>query len=265
MENSFSNTFFMEIAIEEQNKCSSYPKVGTVIVKNGKILSKAYRMEIEGKHAERIAIEKLNSPELVGSTIITTLEPCIEIKPEQNEMSCTDLIIKHQFNEVVIGILDPNGKIYCQGYQKLLEKGVKVCFFIPKLREIIEANTFKYGDCGKGFGPSGKRRVMVIGSGKYFEIQFSQTDGRKINFHWSTLQFRHGIVDLIGENHSIRSAIGIKKFNDISDPLIFREPSHFSRMKNGDIAIIEGSFIILIKLIEMTETDIYFQWEVRNK
>jgi len=255
----------MKTAIEEQNKCSSYPKVGTVIVKNGKILSKAYRAEIERKHAERIAIEKLNPTELVGSTIITTLEPCIEIKPEQGEISCTDLILRHQISEVVIGVLDPNGKIYCQGYEKLLEKGIKVRFFIPELREIVETNTFKYGDSGKGLGPSGKRRVAVVGSGKNFEIQLSQTDERKINFRWSTLQFNYGIVDLIGENHSIRCAIGAKKFDDISDPLIFREPSHFARMKVGDISVIEGSFIILIKLLEMTATDIYFQWEVRNK
>jgi diaminohydroxyphosphoribosylaminopyrimidine deaminase/5-amino-6-(5-phosphoribosylamino)uracil reductase len=43
---------FMKIAIEEQNKCFSYPKVGVVIVKDGRILSKAYRYEVEGKHAE---------------------------------------------------------------------------------------------------------------------------------------------------------------------------------------------------------------------
>lgn len=39
-------------------------------------------------------------------------------------------------------------------------------------------------------------------------------------------------------------------------------------MKVGDIAIIsptDSTFVILIKLLEMTETDITFQWQVRNR
>ena len=258
----------MKIAIEELNKCSSYPKIGAVITKDGKILSKAYREEVIGKHAERIAIEKVNQEELAGSTIFTTLEPCVEIKSGQSDIPCADLIVMHGIAEVVIGVLDPNGKIYATGYSTLLKKGVKVTFFAPNLRDIVEASTFKYGDVNKGFGPSGERRVAVLGSGKNFEIQFSQNDKRTIKFKWSSLQFIYGVVDLICDNQSIRRAAGAIKFSDISDPLVFREPSHFARMKKGDIAVISpvnGPFIILIKLKDITETDIVFQWQVREK
>lgn len=267
MENKLSDINLMNIAIEEQGKCTSYPRVGAVIAKDGMVLSKAFRFEKLGLHAERIAIEKLDKTKLKGAKIVTTLEPCVDIKDNQAEKSCTDLIIELGFNSVIIGVLDPNGQIYCQGFEKLLKNNIEVSFFSPELREIVEANTFKHGDCSIGYGPSGKRRVAVVGSGKNFEIQFSTTDSRTIKFKWNTLQFTHGIVDLIGENDSIRCAIGVSNFNQITDPLVFRETSHYARMKKGDIAVVypnDGPFILLIKLLEMTNADIYFQWQVRK-
>lgn len=268
MENKLSDLDLMNIAIEEQNKCTLYPKVGAVIAKDGKVLSKAFRSEKSKEHAERTAIEKLNQSELKGATMITTLEPCVKIKDPQSKTSCTDLIIESGFSSVIIGVLDPNGQIYCQGFEQLLSNDIKVSFFTPELREKIESNTFKYGDCNKGYGPSGKRRVAIVGSGKNFEIEFSKSDSRSIKFKWNTLQFTHGIVDLIGDKDSIRDALGARSFDQITDPLVFRETSHYARMKTGNIAIISPvneTFIILIKLLEMTKNDIYFQWEVRKK
>lgn len=267
MEQKLSNVDLMKIAIEEQSKCTSFPKVGAVIAKDGIILAKAFKNEEPLKHAERIAIEKLDESALNGATLVTTLEPCINIADDQPLQSCTDLIINSGIKDVIIGVLDPNGKIYCQGYEKLLENSINVDFFAPELRNKIESSTFIYGDCNIGYG-SGKRRVAVVGSGKNFEIKFSEKDNRSIKFKWATLQYAHGIVDLIGPNDSIRSANGAKKFEDITDPFVFREPSHFARMKVGDIAILsptDSTFVILIKLLDMTETDITFQWQVRNR
>ncbi|WP_236174843.1 deaminase [Pseudomonas pseudonitroreducens] len=129
MEKLYSREELMNLAIEEQEKCSSYPKVGAVIAKEGKILSKAHRGEIPGKHAERIAIEQLSPWELEGSILFTTLEPCVEMHEGQPEKSCSELIIASRICEVVIGVLDPNGNVYCQGYEALLQDNIKVSFF----------------------------------------------------------------------------------------------------------------------------------------
>ena len=69
----------MKIAIEEHLKCNEYPRVGAVVAKDGQILSTGHRGEIPCRHAERVAIEKLSRQALCGSTIYTTLEPCVEI------------------------------------------------------------------------------------------------------------------------------------------------------------------------------------------
>lgn len=262
------NQKLMGQAIGELHKCEGYPKVGAVISKDDNILSSAYRGEIAGKHAERIAIEKLGSEIPKGCTIVTTLEPCVEMHCDQPEISCSELIKENNYERVIIGVLDPNGKIYSEGYKTLLEADTSVSFFSPGLRNEIEQSTFKFGDCSLGIGPSGTRRVAVVGSGKKFAIQLSPKEAEKIEFRWQSLQFGHSCVDLVGENDSIFCAKGTKDFSDITDPEVFREPSHYARMKEGNIAILspkESSFHILIKLKQLTEFDITFQWKTLLK
>jgi len=54
-----------------------HPKVGAVIVKDGRVLSIAHRGEQIGNHAEFVGLEKKLSDEAVaGATVYATLEPC---------------------------------------------------------------------------------------------------------------------------------------------------------------------------------------------
>ena len=68
-------------AMEELSKCINYPKIGAVVSKNGVLLSAGFRGEVSGKHAERVAIEKLSVDQLQGATIYTTLEPSLKYHP----------------------------------------------------------------------------------------------------------------------------------------------------------------------------------------
>src|SRR4051794_33447585 len=110
----------MKIAIEEHLKCAEYPRVGAVVAKSGKILSTGFRGEVMKTHAERVALEKLEMSDRLGSTVYTTLEPCVNLHENQATESCADLIIASGVSEVVIAVLDPNGTIYAQGFKKLL-------------------------------------------------------------------------------------------------------------------------------------------------
>lgn len=78
---------FMNLALKQALKAYKKQEVpiGTIIVKNGKIISKAYNKkenkQITTKHAEIIAIErackKLKTWHLDGCEIYTTMEPCL--------------------------------------------------------------------------------------------------------------------------------------------------------------------------------------------
>ena len=263
----YSSSDLMKIAIEEHLKCSEYPRVGSVISKNGNVLSTGRRGEIKRKHAERVAIEKITQEDLRGATLYTTLEPCVELHGDQNVESCADLIVASGITEVYIGVLDPNGTIYSQGFRRLLENNISVKFFNRKLRAAIEEETFEFGEIHAVYG-SGKRRVPVLHSGTEINVHFSKADLREIPIKWATLQHGHGCVDLSSANGAVTVASGASAFSDITDPAVFRFPSHFARMRKGMIAVVQPSnsdFCVLIKLIELFENDILFQWEVRNE
>lgn len=256
----------MKFAVEEHLKCSEFPRVGAVVAKNGKLLSTGHRGEIRGMHAERIAIEKLTREQLDGSTIYTTLEPCVELHDDQSVESCAGLIARVGVKEVFIGVLDPNGTIYSQGFKKLVENSVSVKFFNRRLRAAIEQESFDFGEVHAVYG-SGKRRVPVLHGGIDIAVHFSKTDSRSIPIKWATLQPGHGCVDLSSRTGSVMVAAGARTFSDVTDPSVFRFPSHFARMRKGMIAVVQpagATFCVLVRLIELYENDILFQWEVRN-
>ncbi len=102
------NEYFMNEALKEAKK--AYIKeeipVGAVIVKDGKIISKAHNLK-ESKcssisHAEILEIQKankkLNAWRLENCDMYITLEPC---------MMCMGAIINARIRKIYIGTLDP--------------------------------------------------------------------------------------------------------------------------------------------------------------
>jgi len=253
-------------AIEELYKCLKHPKIGAVVSKKGVLLSTGFRGEVTGKHAERVAIEKLSIDQLQGATIYTTLEPCTEIHEGQREKSCCELIAKSGISTVFIGALDPNGKIYSKGMNFLRDNDLTVKLFSPSNRKEIESRTFKYDDFSAAIG-GGKRRVRSVKNGKKFTVKFANNDERKVSFYLNSLSMPLDHIDLTAATDSILLAPGIMDFSDIYDPMLYQDPSHYARLSEGEIAIIaepQSTMVLLVKVMEITPTDISIQWEVRN-
>ena len=124
---------FMNEALKEARK--AYEKleipVGAVIVKNGKIISKAHNLketkQTATAHAEILAIQKankkLNNWRLIDCDMYVTLEPC---------SMCMGAIVSSRIKNIYIGTLD----------QKKEEK-----IDIQKYKEEYDVN-IKYGICG---------------------------------------------------------------------------------------------------------------------
>ncbi|MCX8010205.1 MAG: bifunctional diaminohydroxyphosphoribosylaminopyrimidine deaminase/5-amino-6-(5-phosphoribosylamino)uracil reductase RibD, partial [Ignavibacteria bacterium] len=96
--------------------------VGAVVVKNGKIISKAYHKVFGGPHAEVIALQKAGS-NAKGSTLYVNLEPCSHFGKTP---PCVDKIIESGVKKVVLSIIDPNPLVLGKGIQKLRNNGIKV-------------------------------------------------------------------------------------------------------------------------------------------
>lgn len=133
---------FSLLAIEEALKSipedsRPHPKVGAVIVKDGRVLSTAHRGEKLKSHAEYVALEDKLSDDLVaGATVYTTLEPCTTRK--HPKIPCAQRLIDRKVARVVIGMLDPNPEIRGRGDQLLSDAGVEVQLFPRDLRARVE-------------------------------------------------------------------------------------------------------------------------------
>ena len=100
------------------------PMVGSVIVFNNKIIGEGFTSAYGGNHAEVNAINSVANKEILKeATIYVTLEPCSHFGKTP---PCSDLIIKHQIPNVVIGCVDDNLKVAGKGIKKLMENGCNV-------------------------------------------------------------------------------------------------------------------------------------------
>ena len=103
------NEYYMNIAIKEAKKAYKYEEVpvGAVIVKNNKIISKAYNKKEKTrnviKHAEIIAIskacKKLKNWRLDECELYVTMEPC---------MMCSGAIEQSRIKKIVYGVKNKN-------------------------------------------------------------------------------------------------------------------------------------------------------------
>lgn len=114
----------IEIAKNGLGTTRPNPMVGAIIVYNNKIIGEGYTSVYGGNHAEVNAINSvLNKSLLKEATLYVTLEPCSHYGKTP---PCSDLIIKHQIPNVVIGCVDDNKKVSGKGIASLQRNGINV-------------------------------------------------------------------------------------------------------------------------------------------
>lgn len=98
------------------------PRVGCVIVKEGKIISEGWHEKAGCAHAEIMALQQAGD-QARGATAFITLEPCSH---HGKTPPCTDELIASGISEVIVAMQDPNPLVAGQGMQKLSQSGIKV-------------------------------------------------------------------------------------------------------------------------------------------
>jgi diaminohydroxyphosphoribosylaminopyrimidine deaminase / 5-amino-6-(5-phosphoribosylamino)uracil reductase len=118
--------YYMEMATKLAQKgrgfVSPNPLVGAVIVKDGRIIGRGHHQRFGGDHAEINALRNATE-DVAGSTLYVTLEPCCH---EGKTPPCIDSITKHKIARVVIGTIDSNPLVSCQGINYLQSCGIEV-------------------------------------------------------------------------------------------------------------------------------------------
>ncbi len=133
-----ADSYFMEKAVNlgkmGMNLTSPNPKVGCILVKDGRIIGKGYHKKYGGDHAE---IEAINGAleDVNGSTLYVTLEPCSH---QGKTPPCVNRLLGEGIKKVVIGTEDPNPEV--KGIEFLKKNGIEVITGIleEESRELIK-------------------------------------------------------------------------------------------------------------------------------
>ena len=106
------------------------PSIEAVIVLNDEIIGKWYTSAYGESHAEGNAINAVKDKTVLNeATIYVTLEPCAHVGKTP---PCADLIVKHQFKNVVIGCVDTNSLVAGKGIERLKGAGINVIVGVLK-------------------------------------------------------------------------------------------------------------------------------------
>jgi diaminohydroxyphosphoribosylaminopyrimidine deaminase/5-amino-6-(5-phosphoribosylamino)uracil reductase len=116
----------MDRALELANRAIGLahpnPRVGAVIVKNGKVVGEGFHFYEGLKHAERVALEYAGD-KARGATLYLNLEPCCHFG---RTGPCTDAIVAAGIRRVVAAMKDPNPLVGGHGFRQLRRAGLRV-------------------------------------------------------------------------------------------------------------------------------------------
>mgnify|MGYP003324929134 FL=1 len=99
------------------------PMVGSVIVKDQKIISEGWHHHPGGRHAEAEAIYNCDPTGLKGATLYVNLEPCNHVGKTE---ACAPLIVASGIKKVIIGSGDTHDKVNGSGIAHLKNHGIEV-------------------------------------------------------------------------------------------------------------------------------------------
>ena len=117
--NNFLN-FAFHIAEKNLGKTKLNPSVGSVVVKNGEVISSAVTSQNGRPHSEFNALNNLKN--CSGASLYTTLEPCTH---KGKTPPCVSIIIKKKIKKVYYAFEDPDSRTFKKAKKALNSKGIK--------------------------------------------------------------------------------------------------------------------------------------------
>jgi diaminohydroxyphosphoribosylaminopyrimidine deaminase/5-amino-6-(5-phosphoribosylamino)uracil reductase len=175
------DSFYMRKVLELARMGSGYtspnPLVGTVIVKNDRVIAEGYHQHYGEKHAEIMAIDAA-SESVADATLYCNLEPCINNIPNKKTPPCSERIIQEKIKRIVIATVDPNPFVNGKGINLLRQHQLQVDIGILR-DEAIQLNE--------------KYFVYIKNSRPFIHLKIAQSlDGRIATQHgnskWITNQ-----------------------------------------------------------------------------
>lgn len=101
------------------------PRVGCVLVKNGKVIGEGHTQPAGQAHAEVQALRDAaaRGNEVMGATAYVTLEPCCH---QGRTPPCADALVEAGIKRVVAAMTDPNPLVAGRGLARLQDAGIEI-------------------------------------------------------------------------------------------------------------------------------------------
>ena len=112
----------LELAGRAEERARPNPRVGAVVVNNGRVVGEGFHAKAGGPHAEVIALRKVGV-KAKGAKLYVTLEPC---STRGRTPACTDLIISSGIREVIYGSGDVDRRNGGRAERILRRAGIRV-------------------------------------------------------------------------------------------------------------------------------------------
>jgi diaminohydroxyphosphoribosylaminopyrimidine deaminase/5-amino-6-(5-phosphoribosylamino)uracil reductase len=115
----------LALAAQARGRTSPNPMVGSIVVKDGRIVGRGYHVKAGAPHGEVVALEDAGE-QAKGATLYITLEPCCHYGGGKRTPPCTRAIIAAGIRRVVAAMRDPNPLVSGQGVEELRQAGIVV-------------------------------------------------------------------------------------------------------------------------------------------
>jgi diaminohydroxyphosphoribosylaminopyrimidine deaminase/5-amino-6-(5-phosphoribosylamino)uracil reductase len=112
----------LELAARGLYTTDPNPRVGCVVVRDGRIWGEGWHERAGGPHAEVLAL-RAAGPQARGATVYVTLEPCSHTG---RTPPCADALIAAGLTRVVCCSIDPNPRVAGSGVERLEAAGIAV-------------------------------------------------------------------------------------------------------------------------------------------
>ncbi|WP_157896392.1 deaminase [Mycobacteroides chelonae] len=265
---------FAKRAIEEALKSPGNARVGAVITRGNDILVTGYKGEIDGQHAEQVALQKALTAgiDLAGASLFTTLEPCANSRTLR--IPCATLIAEAGITAVHIGQYDPNSQVNRLGWKYLRDNGVKLRDFPADLRkQAHDANEDFTKVFIRGTGMSAGAKFDFTTNGGLFTISVDEQPGAA---SWGTKWTNCGASAIYmygGTPGVVALARYAREFDEIDDPDALDYGDHSPKIDVGSIGVMRnkhGHVLCKVTRIEPTReyggkgpVSVTIKWEIR--
>jgi diaminohydroxyphosphoribosylaminopyrimidine deaminase/5-amino-6-(5-phosphoribosylamino)uracil reductase len=126
----------VELAAEGLYSCTPNPRVGCLIVREGRVVGRGAHIRAGEAHAEISAIADARG-DVAGATVYVSLEPCAF---HGRTPPCSDALIAANVRRVVVAMTDPHRQVSGAGLAQLRQAGIAT-----ELRELPEARDINAG------------------------------------------------------------------------------------------------------------------------